>query len=317
MTARIQDLLRDDVAGDPCTGVKWTRRTTTKIADELRQASILVSPRTVARLLKDLDFSLRVNRKQIARTSAPDRNEQFEYIAAQRTRFTEEALPIVSIDSKKKELVGNFKNLGTTWRQTPALVSDHDFRSDAVAVVTPFGIYDMGVNRGTVFVGTSHNTPEFAADNLVRWWETEGQARYPGVTELLVLADGGGSNGPRLRAFKYALQTRLSDAHGLRVTVCHYPSGASKWNPVEHRLFSEISKNWAGCPLRSYETILNYISTTKTNTGLRVTAHLVEQDYPKGAKISDRLMATLDVRRHPTQPLRNYTIHPREQSSKS
>lgn len=302
--------MKHDVAGDPCTGIKWTRRATRQIAKELRALSIVVSPRTVARL-SDLDFSLRVNRKQLSRGSGPDRNEQFEYIAAQRTHFAARGLPVVSIDSKKKEMVGNFKNGGATWRQTPELVSDHDFRSDASGMATPFGLYDVGANRGAVFVGTSHDTPEFAAENVVRWWETEGRARYPGLTELLLLADGGGSNGPRIRAFKYALQTRLCDIHGLRVTICHYPSGASKWNPIEHRLFSEISKNWSGCPLRSYETILNYISTTTTQTGLRVTAHLVNQEYPKGMKISDAQMATLDVRRHATQPLRNYTIHPR------
>ena len=300
-----------DVAGDPCTGIKWTRRATRKIAKELRALSIVVSSRTVARLLRDLDFSLRGNRKQLSRGSGPDRNEQFEYIAAQRTSFAARGLPVVSIDAKKKELVGNFKNGGATWRQTPELVSDHDFRSDASGMATPFGLYDVGANCGAVFVGTSHDTPAFAAENVVRWWEIEGRARYPGLTELLLLADGGGSNGPRTRAFKYALQTRLCDIHGLRVTICHYPSGASKWNPIEHRLFSEISKNWSGCPLRSYETILNYISTTTTQTGLRVTAHLVNHEYPKGMKISDAQMATLDVRRHATQPLRNYTIHPR------
>ncbi len=207
-------------------------------------------------------------------------------------------------------MVGNFKNAGTTWRRTPDRVSDHDFRSDAVGMATPFGIDDIGANRGAVFVGTTHDTPAFAADNVVRWWEIEGRDRYPGATELLVLADGGGSNGPRPRAFKHAMQTRLCDGYGLHVTLCHYPSGASKWNPIEHRLFSQISKNWAGCPLRSYETFLNDISTT-TTTGLRVTAHLVNQEYPKGVRIADALMATLDVRPHATQPIRNYTIHPR------
>lgn len=311
MITRIEDLLKHDVAGDPCTGVKWARRTTRKIAEALRSLGIVVSPRTVARLLKDLDFSLRSNRKQVSRGSGADRDEQFQYIAEQRTHFAACGLPIVSIDAKKKELVGNFKNAGTTWRQTPELVSDHDFRSDAAGMATPFGIYDVGANRGAVFVGTSHDTPAFAAENVVRWWEIEGRDRYPGVTELLVLADGGGSNGPRLRAFKHALQTRLCDAYGVRVTLCHYPAGASKWNPIEHRLFSEISKNWAGCPLRSYQTILNYISSTTTQTGLRVTAHLVDQEYLTGEKISDAMMATLHVDRHTTQPLRNYTIHPR------
>jgi hypothetical protein len=303
--------MQNDVAGDPCTGVKWTRRTTRKIARELATLGLQVSPKTVARLLKNLDFSLRVNHKRVSNGSGPDRNEQFEYIALQRTRFAERELPIVSIDTKKKELVGNFKNPGTVWKRQPELVRDHDFRSDALGIAIPYGIYDVRANRGTVFVGTSHDTADFAADNLVRWWQSEGRARYPQARELLVLADGGGSNAPQNRSFRYALQTRLCDAHGLHVTLCHYPAGASKWNPIEHRLFSEISKNWAGCPLRSYETILHYIRTTGTETGLRVNAHLVDQDYPKGVRIPDAQMATLALAPHQVQPRRNYTIRPR------
>jgi hypothetical protein len=309
--ARIEALMKHDVAGDPCTGVKWTRRTTRKIATELHTLGIQVSPKTVARILKKLRYSLRVNHKKVSRGCGPDRNEQFEYISAQRTSFSGRDLPIVSIDAKKKEMVGNFKNPGNAWQREPELVGDHDFRSDAKGMATPYGLYDVRANRGTVFVGTSSDTPDFAVDNLVRWWDTEGRQRYPGATELLVLADGGGSNGPRSRVFKYALQTRLCDAYGIQVTLCHYPAGASKWNPIEHRLFSEISKNWAGCPLRSYETIVNYIGTTRTETGLRVTAHLVDQEYPKGIKVSDSCMATLAFVPHDTQPLRNYTIHPR------
>jgi hypothetical protein len=303
--------MQNDVAGDPCSGVKWTRRTTRKIARELETLGLQVSPKTVARLLKDLDYSLRVNHKRVSRGSGPDRNEQFEYIALQRTSFAERDLPIVSIDTKKKEQVGNFKNPGNAWKREPELVRDHDFRSDALGMATPYGIYDVRANRGTLFVGTSHDTANFAVDNLVRWWQSEGRARYPQARELLVLADGGGSNAPQNRSFKYALQTRLCDAHGLRVTLCHYPAGASKWNPIEHRLFSEISKNWAGCPLRSYETILHYIRTTGTETGLRVNAHLVDQDYPKGVKIPDAQMATLALAPHQVQPRRNYTIRPR------
>jgi hypothetical protein len=309
--ARIEELLKHDVAGDPCTGLKWTRRATRKISKELRALGIAVCPRTVARILDDLAFSLRVNRKSISRGSRPDRNEQFVHISEQRTSFAERELPIVSVDSKKKEMVGNFKNAGTAWNRTPVLVNDHDFRSDAVGMATPYGIYDVRANLGAVFVGTSYDTPGFAAENIARWWEAQGRERYPGATALLVLADGGGSNGPRNRAFRYALQTRLCDVHRIQVTVCHYPTGASKWNPIEHRLFSEISKNWAGCPLRSYETVLNYIRTTQTETGLRVTSHLVNQEYLKGVRISDAVMATLDIRPHETQPLRNYTIHPR------
>jgi len=309
--AAIEELMKHDVAGDPVTGVRWTRRTTEKISDELASLGIYVCTRTVARILKDLDYALRVNHKRVSRGSGPDRNEQFEYIAEQRTRFAGHGLPIVSIDAKKRELVGNFKNNGTAWRRTPDLVRDHDFRSEAKGIAIPYGIYDVCANRGTVFVGTSHDTPDFAADNLVRWWESEGRERYTGAPELLVLADGGGSNSPRVRAFKLALQTRLADPHQISVTVCHYPSGAPKWNPIDHRLFSEISKNWAGQPLRSYETILNHIRTTTTKTGLRVSAHLIDREYPKGVKISDAQFATIALERHETQPLRNYTIHPR------
>jgi hypothetical protein len=216
----------------------------------------------------------------------------------------------VSIDSKKKEMVGNFKNDGNAWDRTPFSVNDHDFRSDAKGMATPNGIYDMLANRGTVFVGTSHDTPDFVVDNLVRWWRTEGRRRYPDARQLLILADGGGSNGPRSRVFKYGLQTRLCNAHELAVTVCHYPTGASKWNPIEHRLFGEISKNWRGHPLESYETILKHIRTTRTTTGLRVRAHLVTEQYPTGVKISDAKMKTIHLRSHRVQPQRNYTLYP-------
>ncbi len=302
--------MKHEVAGDPCTGLKWTRRTTHKIARELRAGGIAVSARTVARLLKKLRFSLRSNRKMIGRGSRPDRDEQFTYIARLRTRFAQRHRPIVSIDSKKKEMVGNFKNGGTAWNQTAVLVNDHDFRSDATGMALPHGIYDVQGNRGTIFVGISHDTPDFAVDNLVRWWATEGRRRYPDTQKLLVLADGGGSNGPRNRAFKYGLQTRLCNVHHLAVTVCHYPAGASKWNPIEHRLFSEISKNWKGRPLDSYETILNYIRTTRTATGLRVNARLVMKRYTTGVKISLAQMKTIDLRPHKVQPQRNYTLHP-------
>jgi Rhodopirellula transposase DDE domain len=309
--ATIEELMQHDVAGDPITGARWTRRTTDKISAQLRSLDIHVGPRTVARLLKQLDYRLRVNHKRVSRGSGPDRNEQFEYIAEQRTRFAGLDLPIVSIDSKKRELVGNFKNPGTAWRRTPDLVNDHDFRSEAEGIAIPYGVYDLRANRGTVFVGTSHDTPDFAVDNLIRWWQLEGLQRYTAASELLVLADSGGSSNPRAHAFHYALQTRLADPLGISVTVCHYPSGASKWNPIEHRLFSEISKNWAGHPLRSYDTILHHLQTTKTKTGLRVSAHLVDQDYPRGVKIAPADFATMALAPHEIQPRLNYTIRPR------
>jgi len=197
------------------------------------------------------------------------------------------------------------------WNREPVLVNDHDFRSDAKGIANPYGVYDVQANRGSLFIGTSHDTPRFAVDNLARWWLYDGCRGYPGATQLLVLADSGGSNGPRNRAWKQALQQWLCDCHRLTVTVCHYPTGASKWNPIEHRMFSEISKNWAGQPLDSYETILKYARTTRTTTGLQVKAYLIRTHYPKGLKISDQAMDALNLRPHDTQPTRNYTLSPR------
>jgi len=303
--------MEHDTAGDPMTGLKWTRRTTEKIATELRSCGIDVCANTVAKLLKGLQFRLRVNHKKLAGRSQPDRDAQFAYIAEKRETFAQKGLPIISIDSKKRELVGRFKNAGATWSRQPNVVNDHDFRSDADGIALPYGVYDLTANHGSVFVGTSHDTPAFAVDNLVRWWNYRGRHHYKDATELLVLADGGGSNGARTRAWKHTLQERLCDRHGLTVTVCHYPSGASKWNPIEHRLFSELSKNWAGKPLDSYETILNYARTTRTATGLRVNAYLVDTPYPTGVKVSDKEMGQLHLRPHDTQPARNYTLSPR------
>jgi len=303
--------MKHETAGDPMTGLKWTRRTTEKIAKELAGLGIDVSAKTVAKLLKQMGFSLRVNHKKLSRASGPDRDEQFAYIAEMRERFAGKGWPVVSIDTKKKELVGNFKNGGVAWNREPVLVNDHDFRSQAIGKAIPYGIYDIQANRGSVFVGTSHDTPEFAVDNLAKWWVYDGRHRYSKARNLLVLADGGGSNGPRTRAWKYFLQERLCDGHGLKVTVCHYPTGASKWNPIEHRLFSELSKNWAGKPLDSYETILRYTRSTKTSTGLAVKAYLVKRDYPKGITIDGEQMSELRFRVHDTQPHRNYTLYPR------
>ncbi|MFC1707441.1 ISAzo13 family transposase [Planctomycetota bacterium] len=303
--------MRNETAGDPITGLKWTRRTTQKIADQLKTLGVDVSAKTVARLLKQMGFSLRVNHKKLTTGSAPDRDEQFAYIAELRERFAKRGWSIASVDTKKKELVGNFKNGGTAWNRTPTLVKDHDFRSDALGIAIPYGVYDPQANRGSVFIGASHDTPQFAVDNIAKWWVYDGRRRYPRTKQLLLLADGGGSNGHRTRAWKHGLQTRVCDRYGLTVTVCHYPTGASKWNPIEHRLFSEISKNWAGKPLDSYETIQKYVRTTATSTGLEVKAYLVPKVYPKGVRISDDDMAQLKLRKHDTQPTRNYTLSPR------
>jgi hypothetical protein len=246
----------------------------------------------------------------VSKTSPEDRNAQFAHIAQLREKFSASDLPIISVDTKKKELVGCFKNAGTSWSDAPVLVNDHDFPSDSVGKAIPYGIYDVQANLGTVYVGTSHDTAEFAVDSIEAWWLNEAQHRYPGAKELAILADGGGSNGSRCRAWKLGLQRQLADRHGVTVTVAHYPPGASKWNPIEHRLFSEISRNWAGRPLDSYETILAYIRSTKTMTGLSVRAHLVERQYETGAKVSDDQMCGLPITRDTSLPLWNYTICP-------
>jgi len=301
--------MRHDTAGDPITGVKWSRRTTRKIAEELAAVGIAVSKNTVGRLLKEMDFKLRVNRKQIASTKNPDRNQQFLYMGQQRERFASQGLPIISVDAKKKEQIGNFKNTGAKWDRQPVLVKDHDFRSDADGMAIPYGIYDTQANRGAVFVGTSHDTPTFAVDAIAQWWRQEGCQRYPAARELFILADGGGSNGPRCRAWKKAIQDTLCTL-GLTVTVSHYPPGASKWNPIEHRLFSQISRNWAGEPLTDIDKILYFIRTTKTQTGLTVNAYLIPEIYDTGIKISDAEMRQLNLVPHQTLGRWNYTVHP-------
>ena len=298
-----------ETAGDPMTGLKWTRKTTEKIAAELKKLGIIVCGKTVGRILKELGYSLRVNHKNISSGSGPDRDAQFKYIDTQRQRFKEMGAPVISVDTKKKELVGNFKNNGETWTQHPIEVNDHDFRSRAQGIAIPYGIYDVNANHGAVFVGTSYDTSRFAVSSIEKWWRYIGQYRYCENKELLILADGGGSNGSRVRAWKFELQ-KLCDRHRIKITVCHYPPGTSKWNTIEHRLFSEVSKNWAGRPLESYQTILNYISTTKTSTGLKVKAYLDKKEYKKGIKISDQQMKQLNLDKYDALPKWNYSISP-------
>ena len=276
----------------------------------MRQLGIDISASTVARLLYDMRFSLRANRKSIATHSSPDRNQQFEYIASLKNRFKRQHLPIVSVDSKKREMVGNFKNNGSKWDLAPVEVNDHDFLSDATGVALPFGVYDVSANRGAVIVGVSHDTPAFAVHSIAQWWQLEGAARYRNSRQLLILADGGGSNGCRPRAWKTELQSQLSNSFGLSVTVAHYPTGTSKYNPIEHRLFSEIQKNWAAEPLTSYQKILNFIRTTSTKSGLAVTAYLDRKKYETGQAPDDESMRKLRITRAKILPAWNYSISP-------
>jgi len=293
------------------TGMKWTHRTTEKLAAELRSLHINVSARTVAKLLTEMGFSLRANQKKLSSRSPEQRDEQFTKIAELRECFAAAGRPVISVDTKKKELVGNFKNPGIAWSREPIAVRDHDFRSEAEGMAIPYGVYDVNANRGTLFIGMTYDTPQFAVESIEKWWRTEGKKHYPDSRQLAILADCGGSNGVRCRAWKYGLQRDVCDRHQIAITVAHYPPGTSKWNPIEHRLFSEVSKNWAGRPLDSYDTILNCIRTTQTSTGLRVRASLVRKRYAKGITIADSEMKKLSLERHGPVPMWNYTLQPR------
>jgi hypothetical protein len=257
-----------------------------------------------------MGYSLRVNQKQISTSFHPCRNLQFEYLAELRYRFQRRHLPIISVDSKKRQLVGTFKNPGHRWELAARCVYDHDFRTDSIGVAIPYGIYDVTENRGALVVGISHDTPAFAAHAIAHWWHQEGSTRYRGSRQLLILADTGGSNGCRCYAWKTELQSQLANCFALAVTVAHYPTGASKWNPIEHRLFSEVSRNWAGEPLDSYQKILNYARTTTTHTGLQVTAYLDRRHYPCGIKPTQDQISALQLQHHETLPEWNYTIKP-------
>jgi len=305
-------LLREDTAGDP-TGRRglWTGKRLREISVELAQLGLRVCPNTVRRLLEQIEYALHANRKSLTAETSPDRDEQFALLNHQRHEFCQTGYPIISVDTKKKGLVGQFKNQGRVWSQAPILVQDHDFRSQAKGMAIPYGIYDLQANRGLVVVGTSHDTPEFAVEAICQWWRRDGRHRYPEAPELLILADSGGSNGPRCRAWKLALQEKLADRYQLGVTVCHYPTGASKWNPIEHRLFSEISKHWSGQPLTDYPSIVQLIRGTRTQTGLVVNCILNSKHYPTEGKISNQKMNGLDLLKHPVLPEWNYTLLPR------
>ena len=291
---------------------KWVRSSLRRLSQRLAQAGHPVSAPTVSRLLKKHDYALRVNAKEKeAGAQHPDRDTQFHYIEAQRQAFATAGAPIISVDTKKKELIGNFKNAGRVWCQHPIEVNVHDFPSDALGRTVPYGIHDLQHNHGAVYVGTSGDTPEFAVRAITQWWIDVGRLAYPQATQLLILADAGGSNGYRPRLWKEQLQSQVSDPLGLSVTVCHYPTGCSKWNPIEHRLFSAISLNWAGQPLRTLQTMLGYMRDTTTITGLRVTANLIEGVYQTGKKVTDAVMKTLQVEYHALCPHWNYTIRPR------
>lgn len=314
MTA-LERLLVDATAGDPISGLKWSRKTLDTLRQHLRSSGFTVGRSTIARLLKERDYALKSNRKSIAHTQDPDRDRQFRHITQQRRAFTKAGNPIISVDTKKKELIGRFKNPGRTWRQTALDVSDHDFPSQAVGKAIPYGIYDLTHNRGYVVIGTTHETPEFAIAALRHWWLAQGKRQYPVATQLLIQADCGGANSYRSWRWKAGLQ-RLADEFNLAITVTHFPPSASKWNPIEHRMFSLISANWAGQPLVSYETVLKFIRTTDSAQGFRCAAWLDRCEYPLKVKLAPAERAGINYHAHRLFPHWNYTIRPHPGASK-
>jgi Rhodopirellula transposase DDE domain len=307
----LEELLADEVAGSPMNEQTWVRSSTRKLRDKLREKGHQVGHCTVHRLLRKLELSLRANQKRRGGSRCPGRDEQFQYIAAQKKLFRQAGFPSISVDTKHKELIGEFLRPGKTWCKEAAKVNEHDFTSMAECRAVPFGLYDVLKNEGYVTVGISNDTPEFAVSVIANWWQQEGTIAYPGATELLILADCGGTNGVRCKAWKQNLQEKLCDRFGLTVTVCHYPPGCSKWNPIERRLFSQISINWAGKPLRTLGVMLGYIRGTATSTGLKVKAYLDENTYRKGQKVSAEEMGRLNLKHHATCSEWNYTIRAR------
>ena len=305
----LEKLLEPVTRGDPQSPLRWTCKSVRNLADELRAQGHEVSHMLVADLLHEQKYSLQANRKTKEGSSHPDRNAQFEYINAKATEFLKSGQPAISVDTKKKEQVGDYKNGGREWRPKgqPEPVQVHDFGKQKDA---PYGVYDLGQNVGWVSVGTDHDTSAFAVESIRRWWNMMGRETHPGARQLLITADSGGSNGSRVRLWKLELQ-KLADETRLEISVCHFPPGTSKWNKIEHRLFSFISLNWRGEPLINYETIINLIGGTKTRTGLKVKAVLDTNEYEIGIKVSDEQLDEIQLRRHKVHPAWNYTISPR------
>jgi hypothetical protein len=307
----LEELVDPVTRGDPQSPLRWTCKSTRHLAAALAGKGHEVSHQTVARLPQEMDYSLQVNRKTKEGQSHPDRNAQFEYIAKQVRSFQQRRQPVVSVDTKKKELIGDFKNGGQEWQPQgePEKVRSKDFKDKVLGKVAPYGIYDLTANAGWVSVGIDHDTSQFATETLRRWWANMGRRVYANATELLVTADGGGSNGSRARLWKVALQA-LANRVGLRITVCHFPPGTSKWNKIEHRMFCHITENWRGKPLVSRAVIVNSIGSTKTKAGLRIKAELDTNAYPKGIEVTDEELAAVEIKRHAFHGDWNYTISP-------
>jgi hypothetical protein len=305
-------IVEERTAGDPMSHLKWTNKSTRTMADRLAAKGHDVSHVTVARCLHEMGYSLQVNVKTLEGTQHEDRDEQFRYINRQVSKFMRTRDPVVSVDTKKKELVGAFKNRGGRWKRQgdPDAVNVHDFPSMAAGKAIPYGAYDISRDEALVNVGITHDTADFAVASIRRWWQMLGRKAYPKAERLLICADAGGSNGSRLRAWKVQIQ-KLSDQLKVPITVCHYPPGTSKWNKIEHRLFSFVSMNWKGRPLVSYEAVVNLIGSTTTRSGLKVKAVLDKRQYKTGLKVADREMQALQLKRHAFHGDWNYTLKPR------
>jgi transposase len=312
----LENLLESTTRGDPEAPLRWTCKSVRQLTAELKRMKHQVSHQVVADLLHELGYSLQSNRKTKEGASHPDRNAQFEHLNGKVKWSVGRRQPVISVDTKKKELVGDFKNGGQELRPKgkPELVRVHDFVDPEMGRATPYGIYDLGRNSGWVSVGMDRDTAEFAVETVRRWWRSMGQPAYPEATRLLITADAGGSNGSRLRLWKVELQ-KLADETGLRIAVCHFPPGTSKWNKIEHRLFSYISQNWRGKPLNSFQTIVSLIAATTTTTGLKVHAELNTEIYQAGIKISDQELAQIKIRRDKFHGDWNYEIRPRNSKS--
>jgi hypothetical protein len=311
LLASLDRLIEPETRGDPESPLRWICKSTRHLAAQLTRRKHPVSHEKVAQLLRDQNYSLQSNRKTEEGADHPDRDAQFRHINAQVKRALAAGKPVISVDTKKKELLGNYDNNGKQWlpAKQPVKVNGHDFPSPDVPRAYPYGIYDLGRNTGFVNVGTDHDTGAFAVASIRGWWRSEGGSLYTRARELLIMADGGGSNGARLRLWKLELQ-KFADETGLSISVCHFPPGTSKWNKVEHRLFSFISSNWRGEPLRDYETIVNLISHTTTAKGLQVTCRLDRRKYPTGRKVTDEEIEQVNLKRHKFHGEWNYTIYP-------
>ena len=313
----LKRLVEPVTRGDPMRPLLWTTRSLRNLVKELAKKGHKVCPMVVGDLLRDMGYSLQANSKTREGSKHIDRDAQFRYINTQAKAFLAANEPVISVDTKKKELVGNFKNNGREWRPKgrPELVNIHDFIDPKLSRAVPYGVYDITNNVGWVSVGTDHDTASFAVNAIRRWWRTMGKKRHAKAKRLMITADGGGSNGYRVRLWKVELQN-LADELKLPITVCHLPPGTSKWNKIEHRLFSFITTNWRGKPLRSYRTIVQLIAATTTDAGLKVRAELDENKYPKGIKVSDTQLAAVKLSRHSFHGDWNYTIAPRRKDSR-